>query len=790
MIVPGSVNPLLLATGGYDVPYSLRFRAANSAYLSRTSGASPTSKRTFTYSAWIKAAPSLSSATQIALVSSSANNGMIGWNIVSFGGRLFIRNDAANDIQFSGLFRDPSAWGHLVVAIDTTQATSSDRVKVYWNGVAMTYLSGTYPSLNYDSYLNAALTAYRIMSDTVNGTYVDGYLAEMNFIDGQALTPSSFGQTDSATGVWVPKKYSGTYGNNGFYLKFADASAATAAAIGKDSSGNGNNWTPSGISVTSGVTFDQMLDTPTLNYAVFDALSPVGSASSIGTLSAANMTFDHSAANYAQRFGSFAVNSGKWYFEYTITTFSSNKGCAFGIGKTESYPSGTGVPSSWTGCVAYGDFGDSYLRPITESSGLVNTSGVASMTFAVNDVIMIAFDVGAGKFWMGKNGTWFDSGNPAGGTNEKQTITANINWRPWCLQYGSSAAQSVVNYGQRAFSYTPPTGFKALNTANLPTPSIKKGSLYMDATLRTGTGATASVSSLGFQPDLVWIKGRSGATDHGIYDAVRGVQKQIESNTTTAETTETTGLTAFNSNGYTVGSLAQLNTSAATYVDWAWKEGVTPGFDIVTYVGNGTNRTISHNLGAVPHFIIVKNRTTSPRAWTVYHRNANASPASGALYLNLTDAFAADSTNWNNTLPTSNVFSVGTADRVNQNTDNLVAYLWSEIEGFSKISSYTGNGSTDGPFVWCGHRPRYILIKSTGAENWSVQDSARNPYNVVDARLKPNSADAEGVGSAQNVDFLSNGFKLRTTDPEKNGSGTTYIFAAFAENPFKYARAR
>jgi hypothetical protein len=308
--------------------------------------------------------------------------------------------------------------------------------------------------------------------------------------------------------------------------------------------------------------------------------------------------------------------------------------------------------------------------------------------------------------------------------------------------------------------------------------------------LRTGTGATASVSSLGFQPDLVWIKSRSAATDHGLYDAVRGVQKQLESNNTDAETTETTGLTAFSSNGYTVGALAQLNTSAATYVDWAWKEGVTPGFDIVTYVGNGTNRTISHNLGAVPHFIIVKNRTTSPRAWTVYHRNANASPASGALYLNLTDAFAADSTNWNSTLPTSSVFSVGTADRVNQNTDNLVAYLWSEIEGFSKFGSYTGNGSTDGPFVWCGFRPRYVLIKSTGVENWSVQDSARNPSNVVNARLKPNSGDAEAVSSVQNVDFLSNGFKLRNTDTEKNGSGTTYIFAAFAENPFKYARAR
>ncbi|MBU6379110.1 MAG: hypothetical protein KJS95_11335, partial [Gammaproteobacteria bacterium] len=332
--------------------------------------------------------------------------------------------------------------------------------------------SSAYPSLNSNMGINSAVPHALGRFQFSANQYLDGYMAEVNFIDGQALTPSSFGQTDSATGVWVPKKYSGTYGTNGFYLKFADASAATATAIGKDSSGNGNNWTPSGISVTSGTTFDQMTDTPTLNYAVFDALSPVGSASSIGTLSAANMTFDHSAASYAQRFGSLAVNSGKWYFEYTITTFSSGKSCAFGIGKTESYPSGAGAAGSWTGCVAYGDFGDTYLRPITEAAGVSNTSGVASMTFAVNDVIMIAFDVGAGKFWMGKNGTWFDSGNPAGGTNEKQTFTANINWRPWCVQYGSSAAQSVVNYGQRAFSYTPPTGFKALNTQNIASAAV------------------------------------------------------------------------------------------------------------------------------------------------------------------------------------------------------------------------------------------------------------------------------------------------------------------------------
>jgi hypothetical protein len=780
MIVPGSVNPLLLATGGYDVPYSLRFRAANSAYLSRTSGASPTSKRTFTYSAWIKAAPSLTSSGQIALVSSSGNNGMIGWNVTSFSGRLFIRNDAANDIQFSGLFRDPSAWGHLVVAIDTTQATSSDRVKVYWNGVAMTYLSGTYPSLNYDSYLNAASTAYRIMSDTVNASYVDGYLAEMNFIDGQALTPSSFGQTDSATGVWVPKKYSGTYGTNGFYLKFADASAATATAIGKDSSGNGNNWTPSGISVTSGVTFDQMLDTPTLNYCV---LSQVDRYSSTMNPSDASLAIVNSSGGSFQGIRStVAMTTGKWYCEGVITASgslpASRTGAALYTAADALSTYGGVSATSWA-----------YFSGGTAVNNNVSTT-LTSGSLALNDVFQIAFDADAGKLWFGKNGTWLNSGNPATGANAIYSSLAAGTYFIGGWAY-NTADKTVMNFGQRAFAYTPPTGFKALNSANLPTPSIKKGSLYMDATLRTGTGATASVSSLGFQPDLMWIKSRSAATDHGLYDAVRGVQKQLESNTATAETTETTGLTAFSSNGYTVGSLAQLNTSAATYVDWAWKEGVTPGFDIVTYVGNGTNRTISHNLGAVPKLIILRSReATSTGRWTVQHGYYGS-----ARYAYLNETFAFDTANanlrWNSTDPTSSVFSIGTSSDVNHTSDNYVGYLWSEIEGFSKFGSYTGNGSTDGPFVWCGAKVRWLMVKrSDTSGSWVVIDAARAPFNEANARVFAELPDAEVATTAVGFDFLASGFKARQTNANINASGGTYIFAAFAENPFKYSRAR
>lgn len=308
----------------------------------------------------------------------------------------------------------------------------------------------------------------------------------------------------------------------------------------------------------------------------------------------------------------------------------------------------------------------------------------------------------------------------------------------------------------------------------------------MNVVTYTGTGSTQSITGVGFQPDLVWVKGRSGATDHALYDAVRGVQKQIESNTTTDETTESTGLTTFGTDGFTVGALAQLNTSTATYVAWNWKESVTAGFDIVTYTGNGSNRTISHSLGVAPKMVIVKARTTAgtDTGWAVWHTGiANTN----YLELNGTGASTSGTTYWNSTSPTSSVFSVGTAAAVNTNNDTYVAYLFAEIEGFSKFGSYTGNASTDGPFVYTGFRPRWVLLKNSGAvADWVLLDTARSQYNLSNATLYPNGSFAEDT--AVSLDILSNGFKLRGT--ASNASGGSYIFAAFAEAPFNYSRAR
>lgn len=323
-------------------------------------------------------------------------------------------------------------------------------------------------------------------------------------------------------------------------------------------------------------------------------------------------------------------------------------------------------------------------------------------------------------------------------------------------------------------------------------PVINRGDDYFAVVTYTGNGTSQTISGLRFQPDFVWIKGRSGATDHALYDAQRGVQSRLESNTTDAQVTSDNGVTAFNSDGFSIGSLAQVNTNGATYVAWCWKEGATQGFDIVTYTGTGANATVGHGLGVAPSMIIVKGRTGAATSWLVYHQFMNATPAAGYLVLNTTAAYAALSTVWNSTSPTSSVFSVGTNASTNANTINYVAYLFAEVAGFSRFGSYTGNGSADGPFVFCGFRPRFVLFKRTDSStngNWMLLDSVRDTYNVEEKVLFANLSNAEATGGQ--ADFLSNGFKIRTgAGSNVNESGGTYIFAAFAENPQKFALAR
>jgi hypothetical protein len=693
----------------------------------------------------------------------------------------------------NAVFRDPSAWYHIVLTVDTGNATTNNRILLYVNGVSQSFstnyalssgqilaVNGIYP--HYFSYFNGSLY------------FVDGYLAEVNFVDGQALTPSSFGSTNSTTGVWQPAAYTGTYGTNGFYLPFTDNSALTTASnagLGKDFSGNANYWVTNNISITAGATYDSMTDVPTLTSATagnFCVMNPLFvsqttiASSSTGnspTLSNGNLTVTAATSSVqTSSIGTFGVTTDKFYCEYTPTAVNST-GDLFGFIQT------FGGGNSYNGY---------------RSTGVIYNQGAATTGFATwttSDVIGMALDCGAGTLACYKNNTLISTITITGG------VTAPMFPIVW---FRDASGAGSVNFGQRPFTYTPPSGFVALNTYNLPASTVPNGAAFMAATLYTGTGASLTVAntvgSVSFQPDLVWIKSRSAATAHKLTDVVRGVTKGLVSNTTAAETTDTTGLTAFGSTGFTVGADTTYNNSAATYVAWNWKAGgtavsntngsitssvsanTTSGCSVCTFTeqASGTG-TFGHGLGVAPSMIIIKGRNWVGN-WFVYHVSLGNT---NYLQLNSTVASTVGANLWNNTSPTSSVVTLG-SDWASASSLTAVAYCFAAIKGFSAFGSFTGNGSADGPFVYTGFRPRYVMVKRTDStSDWYIWDTSRDTYNVQAATLLADTAGAET--SATSIDGLSNGFKCRSATVV-NASAGTYIYMAFAENPFQNSLAR
>ena len=776
MGVPGSANLLLLGgEQGYKISRSLRFNSADSAYLNRTP-ASAGNRKTWTYSAWIKLGKLGQARGFLAATAGTP---------ISFGldssDRIFITVSGVGIGTSTAVFRDPSAWYHVVIGFDTTQGPTADRVNVHVNGTRY-FLSSTLVALNTDYEINNN-SAQQIGTTGVTGstTYFDGLITEIHFVDGQVLNPSSFGETDTITGVWKPKKYAGTYGTNGFYLNFSDNSGTTSTTLGKDSSGNGNNWTPNNFSVTAGAGNDSMIDTPT-PYADggngrgnYPTANPLDRTAGNGT-SFSNGNLDVVLANASVR-GTIGIpSSGKWYFEWTITKVyvdaQGNLGIAGGVVKAGTTALCGVIPATAS-------------NPFDVGGIYKNGSKVQSVLgLSVNDVFSVAIDMDALTLQAYRNGTTFGS---------SITLDSAV-YIPHFSGNGTStgdANTAALNFGQRSFAYTPPSGFKALNTQNLPEPSIKKPNQYFNAVTYTGSSSSVSVTGVGFQPDFIWTKARSTTFNHGVFDSVRGfgsgATKILFTNNTNAEATQS-NILSVNSDGFTTGttSVGETNNSGDTYVAWNWKESATPGFDIVTYTGDGTaGRTISHNLGVAPSLIIAKGRTNADN-WPVGHASRNWDRH---LLLNSTAAEAVTSSSWNNTAPTSSVFTVGSDARINQNTITYVAYLWSEVAGFSRFGSYTGNGSSDGPFVFCGFRPRWVMIKRTdSAGSWFMIDTARGSYNVVNPYVMANVSNAEATDLSW--DILSNGFKLRSSYTDINTSSGTYVFAAFSESAFKYALAR
>ena len=331
------------------------------------------------------------------------------------------------------------------------------------------------------------------------------------------------------------------------------------------------------------------------------------------------------------------------------------------------------------------------------------------------------------------------------------------------------------------------------------TNGLDKPSDYFNTVLWTGDGTSSnSITGVGFQPDWNWIKRRSSVASHHLQDIIRGSTVSVYSNLTNAEGTDVNNVTSFDSDGFTLGNGSGVNTSGVTYVGWNWlasnttasntdgsitstvSANTTSGFSIVSYTGTGSNATVGHGLGTAPSMIIAKNRNDATN-WFVGH---NSLGWTKYIVLNSTGAEVTD-TVWNDTAPTSNLFSVGTFNSINGSGDSMIAYCFAEKKGFSKFGSYTGNGSADGTFVYTGFKPAFVIIKRTNStESWYIHDNKRNTFNPSDTHLLANSSNAELSLSSLAIDLLSNGIKMRGTDTGYNASGSSYIYMVFAENPF------
>lgn len=775
-------NSLLLTApaggGSYQVSRSLRFNGTvDNSYLNK-SFASSGNRQSWTWAGWVKKATNNINDDQCLFGGYSAQNDT-DWLEFGFGG--------ANDHSPA----DKIYW--------TTNNTSSGTAAVYRDNSAWYHIVATYDGSNLRFYVNntLVLTSAKTGNLGVNvggshaigkspksdvGRYFNGYLADIHFIDGQALDPSAFTTTDLTTGQLIPKAYTGSYGTNGFKLNFSDNS--TTAALGTDTSGNGNTWTVNNFSVTAGSGNDSLVDTPvsgstvdtglggqvTGNYCTWNPLLPPSTTLSNGNLDCTT------SGNGNMTGGTVGVSSGKWYFEITYT---GGGACSIGI-----------APPGFRA-----ELGSSATSYAYKSSGVKYTNGSDTSygaSYSSGDVIGVALDLDAGTLVFYKNGT------------SQGTAFSSLSgtFTPGFGRYTATETSCSANFGQRAFAYTAPSGFKALVDTNLPTPVVAKGSAAMDVKLYTGNGSTQSITGLNFNPDFVWLKSRSsGSYSHNLYDAVRGATKILYSDSTSSENTDANGLTAFNSDGFSLGNTAATNASSTTYVGWCWDAGTSTvtntagsitaslranpssGFSVSTFTG-ATTGTIGHGLGVAPSMIFIKARTSNPGAndWFVYHKDLG-----NTKYLMLNSTAAQGTyTIWNNTSPTSTVFSIGSGI----GTPDWVAYCFAPVAGYSSMGSFLGNGSSNGVFVYTGMRPRFLLTKRTdSAESWIIHDTARNQYNVADLRLRPNSSDAEATVTT--VDILSNGFKLRTGNSgEGNDNGATYIYAAFAESPFQYARAR
>ena len=771
------------ALGGSVIERSLRFNDDDTAYLERNVTSS-SNRKTHTFSAWIKRCE-FGDYHLIYTQGDNAGNEQF---------YMFFNNSDQIEMQqydyptnqgrliTTQKFRDPSAWYHIVMRVDTTNSTADDRFRIYVNGEQVTsFGTRTNPSQNLDTWINDTTYNFRIGLTGSNGMKMNGYMAEINFVDGLSLDPSSFGYTESQTGLWRSKRYEGTYGTNGFYLDFSDNSSTSA--LGIDKSPNGNDLTTNNFSVSSGKDGDSFIDTPSNN---FSTLNPLVNSNTTQSLSDGNLTRSGGAKKCM---ATFEALNGKYYFEYKAEDGNGNH--AIGVCQIDT---DTRDRDNTEAAAIFAANGEYKIENNSQTSGFAVWGNGAIISVAIDTTLATP------KVWFAVNNSWQgasgDSGtfDPFGGysltAGKKYTFTVDHG-----SSSGSTTGTAFFGAHQGEFNYDPPSGFKTLSTKNLPpnVPSIIRPQKHFDTILYTGDGSSSNeVTGLEFKPDLVWMKGRT-SMNHAIVDSVRGRASVLFPNSNSAEQTSSSSqdLVEFNDHGFVVGTptrASSSNNNGTNIVAWCWKAGgaaVTnndgsiasqvsvneeAGFSIVTYTGDGSSgKTVGHGLDATPVISIRKKKDASSD-WFVHHTLVDGSMDFLKLNSNTSNSNSSLSAFTSTTLP------------VDDNTNQYVSYCWHEVPGYSKFGSYIGNGSSEGVFVHLGFRADFIMIKSSSLEtNWNIVTADIDGYNVVTKYLDANTSSAEGTYTF--LDVLSNGFKARNVGNSFNQNGASYIYMAFAKQP-------
>ena len=698
-----------------------------------------------------------------------------------------------------------SVWNHIAYVKNSTNLT------IYVNGIAVattssasTYLANTTPTFlignqtsGGTSYpFNGYISNFRFVTSALYTSTFSVPAAPLTAISGtQLLTCADAGLRDLSTNNYVITN-TNTVGAS------QQPVPPVSTGIGADGSGTTNHWAIANMNIAAGEAYQDWNNDVPSDYddngdihGTYCILDKNNTGSYVTVANGGMSALGNSASNSAVVLGNMEVSTGKWYWEYTMETIGINY---VGIGRSaypaqnnaETYALG-GSMYVTNGCMIRSSGGALYTG--WGGFGSQAAASFSTPSFTKGDVIGIALDLDNGALYFHKNGSWMNSGSPTSGLSKTGALHAwgsgEIgNVKP--LAGGYTPSVTHVNFGQQKFKYVPPTGFKSLNTKNL-----------------ADIGASNLPDTYGNfvnTPDLVWIKSRSGAYLHSVFDTVRGPNRTLNTNATSAQdNVATDALVTFNPNGFligdnTTGSMASTNVSGATYVAWNWNRGKTPGFDIVTYGGDGdSNRVVPHNLGQTPAMIFVKGLagTRSGDTWRVKHKslasNNNLELASTSAQFDVSSSSGGGIGELSSDGLT---FKAGTSttNNVNQSGTSYIAYLWAEVPGFSKFGSYTGNGSADGPFVYTGFRPKWVMCKRFdvgSGESWFIMDTVRDSNNLGTGQkyVLAQSSNAEATGTAI-IDILSNGFKCRSTAVNA-GTSATYIYAAFAEAPFKYGNA-